>query len=88
MKEEIEEQEKEIDEQDKEIEKLKQKLDKLKEKTPPIYFPEEEYTKLYTFKWMLENELEKAEEKKADMEIQLTEKEHELQETKDLLKEN
>lgn len=37
---------------------------------------------------MLENELERAEEKKAEMEIQLTEKEHELQETKDLLKEN
>lgn len=53
-----------------------------------MYFPEEEYKKLYTFKWMLENELEKAEEKKAEMEIQLTEKEHELQETKDLLKEN
>lgn len=37
---------------------------------------------------MLENDLERAKEKKADMEIQLTEKDHELQETKDLLKEN
>lgn len=37
---------------------------------------------------MLENELEKAEQKKAELEVQLTEKEHELQETKDQLKAN
>lgn len=37
---------------------------------------------------MLENELEKAGEKKAEMEIQLTEKEHELQETKNRLEKN
>lgn len=66
---EIEVQEKEIDEQEKEIEELKEKLAKL-EKIPPLYFSEEEYKKIYTFKWMLENELERAEEKKAEMEIQ------------------
>uniref|UniRef100_K1Q2T2 Uncharacterized protein n=1 Tax=Magallana gigas TaxID=29159 RepID=K1Q2T2_MAGGI len=37
---------------------------------------------------MLENELERAEQKKAELEIQLTEKEHELQETKIQLEDN
>lgn len=34
-----------------------------------MYFFEEEYKKLYIFKWMLENELERVEEKKVEMEI-------------------
>ena len=91
---EIEEQEKENDEQDKEIDKLEEEVENLQEKihklekAPPLFFSEEEYKKLKTFNWIIENELERAEMKKAELEEKLTEKENELQELKDNLQEN
>ncbi|XP_052704725.1 golgin subfamily A member 6-like protein 2 [Crassostrea angulata] len=91
---EIEEQEKENDEQDKEIDKLEEEVENLQEKihklekAPPLFFSEEEYKKLKTFNWIIENELERAEMKNTALEEKLTEKENELQELKDNLQEN
>uniref|UniRef100_K1PYH5 Uncharacterized protein n=1 Tax=Magallana gigas TaxID=29159 RepID=K1PYH5_MAGGI len=48
----------------------------------------EEYKKLTTFNWIIENELERAEMKNTALEEKLTEKENELQELKDNLQEN
>eukprot|EP00105_Crassostrea_gigas_P004744 XP_011418063.1 PREDICTED: golgin subfamily A member 6-like protein 22 [Crassostrea gigas] len=91
---EIEEQEKENDQQDKEIDKLEEEVEKLQakihklEKVPPLFFSKEEYKKLTTFNWIIENELERAEMKNTALEEKLTEKENELQELKDNLQEN
>ncbi|XP_052694374.1 golgin subfamily A member 6-like protein 25 [Crassostrea angulata] len=91
---EIEEQEKENDEQDKEIDKLEEEVEKLQEKihklekAPPLFFSEEEYKKLQTFNWILENEIERTDMKNTALEEKLTEKENELQELKDNLQEN